>query len=192
MSKKEAILQTATLLFSKKGFKGTHMAELCDLTGVAEGTIFYHFKNKEELFLTILGELKEDIILEFERYMYDNEFKSGLNMIEAAISFYFYLAGSMEDRFLLLHRHDAYELAKVNPVCTDHLEAIYNYFVDTFERCIVVGQKDGSIGDMSAMKVALIIFSTIDGLVRLNTFKLYHAGALYDELIAACRRLLKN
>jgi len=168
------------------------VAELCDLTGVAKGTIFYHFKNKEGIFLAILGELKEHIILEFERYMNDNEFKNGLNMIEAAISFYFYLAGSMEDRFLLLHRHDAYEFAKVNPVCTDHLEAIYNCFVDTFERSIIVGQKDGSIGDMSARKVALIIFSMVDGLVRLNTFKLYHAGTLYDELIAACRRLLKN
>ena len=168
------------------------MAELCDLTNVAEGTIFYHFKNKEELFLITLEKLKDDIIGEFETYMCNNEFKSGLHMMEAAISFYFYLANEMEDRFLLFHRHDAYELAKANTTCRDHLEAIYDCLVDIFERCIVVGQKDGSIGDMSARKVALIIFSMVDGLVRLDTYNLYDPSTLYDELIASCRRLLQN
>lgn len=192
MSKKEAILQAATTLFSKKGFKDTHMAELCDLTDVAEGTIFYHFKNKEELFLITLEKLKEDIVGEFETYMYENEFKNGLHMMESVISFYFYLAGAMEDRFLLLHRHDAYEFARANTTCRDNLEAIYDCLVDIFERCIVVGQKDGSIGEMPAKKVALIIFSMVDGLIRLDTYKLYHAGTLYDELIAGCRRFLQN
>ena len=192
MSKKESILQAATALFSKKGFKDTRMAELCDLTNVAEGTIFYHFKNKEELFLITLEKLKDEIIGEFEAYMSKNEFKSGIHMMEEAISFYLYLAREMEDRFLLFHRHDAYELAKANTTCRDHLEAIYNCLVDIFERCIVVGQKDGSIGEMSARKVALIIFSMVDGLVRLDTYNLYDPSTLYDELIASCRRLLQN
>ncbi len=48
------ILQSATRLFSENGFKETSMADLAKVTGVAQGTIFYHFKNKEELFLSIL------------------------------------------------------------------------------------------------------------------------------------------
>jgi hypothetical protein len=31
----------------------------------------------------------------------------------------------------------------------------------------------------------------IDGVVRFNTYNLYEAGSLYDELLAACRRMLK-
>jgi AcrR family transcriptional regulator len=37
------------------------------MTGVAEGTIFYHFKNKEGLFLQILERIKEDLLGGFEQ-----------------------------------------------------------------------------------------------------------------------------
>ena len=112
--------------------------------------------------------------------------------MEVAISFFLKLAGSMENRFLLLHRHDAYEIAKENPDFREHLEAIYTCLVDFFERAIRLGQEDGSIDDMPARKNALLILSMVDGLVRFNTYKLYHGGALYEEVIASCRRMLKK
>jgi AcrR family transcriptional regulator len=43
MTKKDDILEAANLLFARKGFKDTSMAEVSKLTGAAEGTIFYHF-----------------------------------------------------------------------------------------------------------------------------------------------------
>lgn len=192
MSKKMIILKVATRLFSEKGFKETSMADLAKMTGVAQGTIFYHFNNKEELFLSILEEFKRGIIEEFDRYVGKRKCETGLDMIEDAISFYLHLAGAMEEWFLLLHRHDAYELAQVNPVCRQHLEGIYNCLLEIFERAVLEGQKDGSIEDMPARKTALIIFSMVDGLVRFNTYKLYDAGALYNELIASCRKILQN
>jgi len=192
VSKKQNILEAATKLFSEKGFRETRISELSKMTGAAEGTIFYHFRNKEEIFVNILKTFRDDIIKAFEAHVADSRFANGLEMMEGAISFYLHSASAMEDRFLLLHRHDAYELAKVNPVCREQLETIYNCFLDIFERAIVVGQADGSIGSMPARKTALIIFSMVDGLVRFNTYGLYHAGALYNELIEACRRMLKD
>ena len=192
MKKKQAILEAATRLFSFKGFKDTSMAELSKMTGVAQGTIFYHFKNKEELFISILEAFKVSVIDEFERYVGEEKFKTGMDMIEGAVSFYLYLAGSMEDRFLLLHRHDGYELAKANSVCREHLESIYSCFTDIFEQAILLGQKDGSIADVHVRKTALIIFTLVDGVVRFNTYDLYDAGTLYDELINSCRRILQK
>jgi len=192
MSKKEVILRAAIRLFSEKGFKDTSMIELSKMTGAAEGTIFYHFKNKEDLFLSTLGNVKDAIIEQFEHYFRETEFQTGLNMMDGAISFYLYLAGSMGDQFLLLHRHDAYEIAKVNPTCRGHLEAIYNCLLDIFERAIMRGQKDGSIRSVSARKTALIIFSMVDGLVRIETYNLYHAGSLYEQVKELCRRMLQN
>jgi AcrR family transcriptional regulator len=192
MSKKKDILDVATTLFSQRGFRETSMADLSKITGVAQGTIFYHFDNKEKLFLSILEEFKDDITKEFERYMAGRTFETGMEMMEGAISFYLYLAGAMEDRFLLLHRHDAYELARVNPVCRMHLESIYSCLSDIFEQAIIRGQADGSIGPVPAKKTALIIFAMVDGLVRFNTYNLYDAGALSNELIESCRRILSK
>ncbi len=36
------------------------------------------------------------------------------------------------------------------------------------------------------------LFSLVDGVVRLKTYQLYDGGALYDELITACRLVLEN
>jgi AcrR family transcriptional regulator len=191
-ARKEAILQAAANLFAERGFNETSMAELAKLTGVAQGTIFYHFNNKEELFLTVLDDFKKSITQEFENLIKEKNFKSGLERVEEALNFYLYLAGSMEERFRILHRHHAYELARINPVCRVHLESIYSCLVDIFENAILSGQQDGSIRRMDARKAALIIYTMVDGLVRFNTYELYDGGVLSNELFESCRRILEN
>jgi AcrR family transcriptional regulator len=192
MTKKTAILQCATRLFALKGYNETSMAELAKKVGIAQGTIFYHFKTKQDIFLEILKTAKEDILFEFDRYIESRKFETGIEMMEGAISFYLYLAELKEDLFLLLHSRYPYELANVNPVCREHLESIYNCFVDIFEQAILAGKADGSIGPIPAKKTALIVFTMVDGLVRFKLYNLYDAGALFDELIASCRRMLEN
>jgi AcrR family transcriptional regulator len=192
MTRKEVILQAASRLFSDKGFKETSISDISEITKVAEGTIFYHYKSKEGLFLAILEGLKNEIIHGYDQYFQETTFESGLDMVEGAISYYLYLAGMKEDRFHLLHHRYPYELAAVNPVCRDHLEAIYNCVVDIFEQAIRRGQKDGSIAPMPARKMALILFSMVDGLVRFKTYNLYDPGGLYNELISASRRMLRK
>lgn len=192
MKKKDLILRAATLLFAEKGFKNTSISDLAKATGTAEGTIFYHFKNKEHLFISILKNAKDDILREFDQYLGQMAFGSGLEMLQETVSFYINVVESMENRFLLLHRHDAHELARANKTCRDHLEALFNSLVDIFERPIVQGQKDGSIRKISSRKAALIIFAMVDGLARLNTFHLYDAGTLYGELGEACCRIVQN
>jgi AcrR family transcriptional regulator len=192
LDRKDTIFHVANRLFAEKGYKETSMSEVAKLTGVAQGTIFYHFKSKEDLFLAVLEEFKKSIIKEFEGWLRSESFSTGLEMVEGALDFYLYLAGTMEDRFLILHRHDAYELARDNIACREYLEAIYDQLVGIFEQAILLGQKDGSIEDLPAKKTAMIIFTMVDGLVRFTTYSLYDAGALYDELAKACRKILNK
>lgn len=162
------------------------------MTGAAEGTIFYHFRSKEALFLAILETFRKDITKEFEGVVEKWRFSSGLEMIDETVRFYFNLASMMEDRFLLLHRHDAYELSRINPVAREVLESIYNCLVDIFEKAITSGQADGSMAAVPARKTAMIIFLMVDGLVRFNTYQLYDAGPLYDDLLSSIHRVLGN
>jgi AcrR family transcriptional regulator len=192
MSKKAEILLAATHLLAAKGYKEASMAELAMITGVAQGTIFYHYNHKEDLFLSILEAFKEDVVAEFSQYQRAHHFKPGIEMVEDVISFYLYLVGKMEDRFMLLHRHDAYELARSNPTCHAHLEAIYDCLIDIFEQAIISGQKNGTFRSVPARNMAMIIFTMVDGLVRFNTYNIYDAGVLYDALVDSCRTLLQN
>jgi AcrR family transcriptional regulator len=192
MSKKKSIIEIATRLFAAKGIKETSIAEISKLTGAAEGTIYHHFKTKDELFLAILKNVKDGILEEFNSYSAEKTYKDGLEQVENIILFYLYLAGKQENWFYLLHRHYPYELASENETCRNLLEQIYNCLVDIFETAIVAGIKDSSIGDVQPRKTALIIFSLVNGLVWFKIHNLYDAGALYMELISSCRRMLKK
>jgi AcrR family transcriptional regulator len=192
MSRKEDILEVATHLLAVKGYKDASMAELAKICEVAQGTIFYHYNTKETLFLAILKSFREDIVAQFSRYRSEHQFGSGLEMVEQVIAFYLQLASQMEDRFMLLHRHDAYELAQVNPECRDCLEAIYNCLIDIFEQAVVAGLKDGSIRETPPRRMAMILFTMVDGLIRFHTYRLYDAGVLYEDVVQSCRALLQN
>jgi TetR/AcrR family transcriptional regulator, fatty acid metabolism regulator protein len=192
MSKKHALLESATYLFATKGYADTSMAELSKMTGTAGGTVFYHFKTKEDLYVAVLENVKNSLVVDFETYLQEQKFSSGMTMIEGLIGFYLYQAEIHEYRFRLLHRYYAYELAQVNDVCRGLLEGIYNCLVDVFEKAIITGKADGSIVAEANRKTALIIFSMVDGVVRLNTYNLYHAASLFNELIASTQRMLQR
>ena len=113
-----------------------------------------------------------------------------MEMVEAAVAFYLHLAGTMEDQFLILHRHFPYQMAETSPVCRSHLEAIYTCLLDIFEAGIQQGIRDGSVAVDAPRQTAMVLFAMVDGIVRLNTYRVYDAGALYGSLITACRRLL--
>jgi AcrR family transcriptional regulator len=188
--KKRAILKAATVLFAEKGYIETSVAELARLTDSAEGTIFYHFKTKADLFLAVLADIKEGILSEFDSYMGTCKFKNGIEMMEKVISFFLYLAGHHEEWFLLLQRHHPYEVARENEECRQHLATLYNTLLDLFEGAILRGLEDGSIADVPPKKTALLIFSMVNGLIWLRSNDLYDAGSLYQELLVSCRRML--
>lgn len=53
---KAKILIAAKKLFSEKGFESTSVDELAEAAQVAKGTIYVHFKNKDEILLVLLQE----------------------------------------------------------------------------------------------------------------------------------------
>ncbi len=190
MSKKQRLLEAATYLFATKGFKDTSMAELAKMTGTAGGTVFYHFKTKEDLYLAVLEDVKIRLVEAFESYFEGKTFTSGFERVERAIELYLYQVGVHEYRFRLLHRQYPYALAQENDDCRKLLEDIYSCLTDLFDRAITIGKHDGSIVETANRKTALIIFSMVDGVVRLNTYNLYHAATLIEELTNACRKVL--
>jgi AcrR family transcriptional regulator len=168
------------------------MGEVAKVSGVASATIFYHFNTKDDLFLSVLSNVKDGILEEFSQYFGETRFASGLEMLEGSVSFYLYLAGSKAEWFLLLHRYYPYKLAEENEICRRHLEDIYNCFVDIFEKALTRGLTDGSVRDLSPRKTALVVLSTVDGIVRFKNCNLYDAGALYNELIVCIRQMAAN
>lgn len=166
------------------------MSEVAKSAGVADGTVFYNFRSKEELYLAVLEDFRDNIKRALDDYLEQTRFSTGLELVEGLVRFYISLAEDMAKRFLLLHRYDSYKLARGNPAFQQHLEDIYDCIVDAFEKAIERGLDDGSIADIPARKYAFILFASVDGMMRLKTFSLYQTETLYSELIGACHRML--
>lgn len=53
---KTAIYESAIKIFSVNGYDGATMDDIAQNAGVAKGTLYYHFKSKEEIFSFIISE----------------------------------------------------------------------------------------------------------------------------------------
>lgn len=190
MSKRNAILAAATRLFSEKGFKETSMAELSKITGAAGGTIFHHFKNKEDLFCNVLIRVEKTVTQDFITRTDRHAGQNGLMRTRQAVTDYLELAGTHADEILLLHRYYPYQKARTTPRCRQSLESIYSCLIDVFESCIQDGVSDGSVRVSSPRNTAMILFGLVDGVTRLHTHNIYHAGSLLSELMTSCTRIL--
>jgi TetR/AcrR family transcriptional regulator len=51
---RERLLQVATELFVEKGYASTSVREIVEAAGVTKPTLYYHFENKEGLFLALM------------------------------------------------------------------------------------------------------------------------------------------
>jgi TetR/AcrR family transcriptional regulator len=52
--RRRQIIEAATTLFSRKGFRGTTTREIARAVGVSEAMLFKHFATKEELYAAII------------------------------------------------------------------------------------------------------------------------------------------
>lgn len=60
MDKKEQILSAALRLFVVDGFHGTPTSKIAAEAAVANGTLFYHYKTKEELVVALYNSIKHE------------------------------------------------------------------------------------------------------------------------------------
>ncbi|NJB67807.1 AcrR family transcriptional regulator [Desulfobaculum xiamenense] len=192
MSYKRKILETAAELFAAKGYKDTSIAELSRLTGAAEGTIFHHFKNKEQIYISVLEEVKNAIVGRVEDGVAAKEDRSGLETVLELVALFFRLSEEMHVEFRLLFRSHLYHLAGTNPGLRQDVEAIYNCFVDILVDALRKGVRDGSIRqNVSAQREALILFSMICGLLRFKMLNLFPVRSLYGDVMISCENMLK-
>jgi TetR/AcrR family fatty acid metabolism transcriptional regulator len=62
-NKRELITEAAIAVFAEKGYRSARVADVAKRAGVADGTIYLYFKNKEDLLLSIFEE-KMGLLLE--------------------------------------------------------------------------------------------------------------------------------
>jgi TetR/AcrR family fatty acid metabolism transcriptional regulator len=65
--KREAILRAATSVFAEKGYFNSKVADIARAAGVADGTVYLYFKNKDDVLHSIFDRAMEEFIAEGRR-----------------------------------------------------------------------------------------------------------------------------
>lgn len=82
LNKIDVIFKASLQLITKEGIAGLTMAKLAKKAGLATGTLYIYFKNKEDLIHQLYDKLKQESVERFMRgYSPDQPFRSGIKTI---------------------------------------------------------------------------------------------------------------
>jgi AcrR family transcriptional regulator len=60
--RKNEILDAADMLFTQKGFDGTSTNDILEAVGIARGTLYYHFKSKEDIMDSLIDRYSSSLL----------------------------------------------------------------------------------------------------------------------------------
>ena len=157
--KRDRILRAAVRVFAKKGFHGARVAEVARSAGVADGTIYLYFKNKEDLLLQLFTDRLDHLLAECKRTLGDQPTPEDR------------LRRIIELQLGLLEEHR--DLAEVITVKIRQSKRIlqtgtmprFVEYLDTIAEVVAEGQAQGTLRrDVSPRVVARSLFGALDGL----------------------------
>lgn len=141
---KRRIFDNAMKLFAEKGYDSTSVEEITAVSGVAKGTLYYHFSSKEEIFDVLVEEgmnlLKNSIEIKTEKY------ESSIDKIKAIILVQIKVIVKYENLITLVFR-DMWGKGARNLKCKN---CVFEY-IGIIENIIREGMEKGEIikGDAS-------------------------------------------
>ena len=86
--RRESIIQAAIEVFSRKDFKSASISEIAQKAGVADGTIYQYFKNKEDLFFSIPVEKTNEFRSQLELHL--QGISGALNKLRKFVWYFLY------------------------------------------------------------------------------------------------------
>ncbi len=165
--KKELILKAAAQLFSQKGYARTSTAQLAAQAGVAEGTIFRYFKNKEHVFITLVECLRDKMSYDVLQYLEIQGEQTSIERIVSIIKACYVFVNKNNVDFAILLRDAPGHYGDPNSAAFEHSRAIYVILQAHFQVAIEQGQKDNCIRkDLHPSDTACLLASSLVGLMR--------------------------
>lgn len=145
-ARKKTILNAAMKLFSETDFHEVTVDEIANNVGLSKGTLYLYFKNKEDLFFSIIKEKSNELFSRLENSITnDFSFETTLqNFIKAHLNFF----KENKAYFKIIHSE------KCRMTMDDHYRMhdlgikVFNQFLKLTEKLVKEGKKENSIGNI--------------------------------------------
>jgi TetR/AcrR family transcriptional regulator, fatty acid metabolism regulator protein len=158
--KRTRILKAAVKVFARKGFHETKVAEIARSAGVADGTIYLYFKNKEDLLISVFEEHIDRLNCQLKQDLDDlPDTPSRIrHIIRAQLGILREQRELAEVLSVTLRQSNRFLRQFAAPKFNDYLNLIAEVIAD--------GQSRGEVRlDVSPRVVARALFGALDGLM---------------------------
>jgi TetR/AcrR family fatty acid metabolism transcriptional regulator len=95
LQKRRSIIEAAVKVFAQKGFYNAKVTDVAKQAGVADGTIYLYFKNKDDLLISLFEDKMELILQRFHSRLH--EITDPLDKLKEMIDVYFELIEEDKD-----------------------------------------------------------------------------------------------
>ncbi|HZG61340.1 MAG TPA: TetR/AcrR family transcriptional regulator [Anoxybacillus sp.] len=165
LSDKQAkILEAAIEMFAEKGYAATSTSEIAKRAGVAEGTIFRHYKTKKDLLLAIITPTVTKVVApflakEFVKEVFEHQYQSYEDFIRAL----------MKNRYDFVKKHLPlirifWQEIAFHSEIKEQFQAIFTENVyEKFKKIVEYFQSKGEIIDIPPASVIRMTITTIAG-----------------------------
>ncbi len=158
--KRERILRAAVKVFAKNGFYATRVSEIAKEAGVADGTIYLYFKNKDDVLITIFEDGIQKLLgILREVAESDEPFERRITrVIELQLG-------------LLEEQRDLAEVITVNlrqssTLLKQYAAPLFMQYIEVIAGLIRAGQKEGAFReDLNPRVVARSLFGALDAIL---------------------------
>ncbi|PWI58354.1 TetR/AcrR family transcriptional regulator [Sulfoacidibacillus thermotolerans] len=170
-AKYHAILEAAIKVMAVSGYHGAQVARIAREAGVADGTVYLYFKNKEDILVSVLRETISQIIM-LSTWL-EGDHPEPLLALHKLIEGHFTTLGRNPDLALVLQVH----VRQSDPAIREQVADMMRPYHRMLERILVLGQETGVFRQPFDVRIARrMIFGTIDETVNAWIF----TGAKYD------------
>ena len=160
-NKKELIINAAIKVFADKGFYTANVADVAKEAGVADGTIYLYFKNKDDLLISLFETKMEEILLRFSSLL--DSTRNAEEKLRQFIHLYFQMIEEDQN----LAEVFQVELRQSDKFLKDYHNQKFIDFLNLIGDILHQGQSDGQFKtDINIHTMKLIIFGALDELAR--------------------------
>ncbi|MFM2286201.1 MAG: hypothetical protein RLZZ543_1698 [Bacteroidota bacterium] len=164
--KRIQILQAAKNCFAQYGYDKTTLDDIGKRLGLNKSSLYYYFKNKEEIFTAVVVQEADTIVLELQQEM------AGQNEPEEKIQLYMRKRLGYYRKVLSLHQLSAESVRQIQPGFHALIQDILQREVAFVSRELMV--MDPQLSDSMVKRIAELIISSADAIK--------HEEVIYNRL----------
>ncbi|HLR20004.1 MAG TPA: TetR/AcrR family transcriptional regulator [Staphylococcus sp.] len=160
---KQFITDIATRLFEHKGYNATSMGDIKNETRYSKGTIYYHFKNKEELYLYCIKSVSQEFIKTWRTK--ENEGQSA----EEQLYIWVDLNHLMQEKPIMNTIHEYFVSTEKNSY--EVVTELYEPEFDIVKEILENGVKQGEFNkDLNVYDTSVLLYNFIYSLENADLF----------------------